>query len=149
MKWPSLAAKSRRSVAEALTTITLALTGPRPGPPGPEILRRALLCYAFNHADATRPVPAEITCALDWAAKASPPVAAPDDPDTVRAVLSPCARRLDGRPAAAATTRRPSSGRRRCWWLRRKSTLERRGAGNVARRAAARMRHSRYVSDCA
>jgi hypothetical protein len=27
-------------------------------------------------------------------------------PDTIRAVLNACARRLDGRPAAAATTRR-------------------------------------------
>ncbi|HEY7432175.1 MAG TPA: tyrosine-type recombinase/integrase [Streptosporangiaceae bacterium] len=106
MKWPDLAAKSRRSVAEALTTITLALTAPRPRAPGPDLLRRALFGYAFNAASATRPVPAEITRALDWAANASLPVAALEDPDTIRAVLSACARRLDGRPAAAATSRR-------------------------------------------
>jgi integrase len=33
-------------------------------------------------------------------------VAALEDPDTVRAALNACARRLDGRPAAATTTRR-------------------------------------------
>jgi integrase len=106
MKWPDLAAKSRRSTAEALTTITLALTAPRRKAPGPDLLRRALFGYAFNAASATRPVPAEITRALDWIAKASLPVAALEDPDTIRAVLSACARRLDGRPAAAATSRR-------------------------------------------
>ncbi len=106
MKWPGLAAKSRRSVAEALTTITLALTGPRRKAPGPDLLRRALFGYAFNAASATRPVPAEIIRVLDWIAKASLPVAALEDPDTIRAVLSACARRLDGRPAAAATSRR-------------------------------------------
>ncbi len=106
MKWPDLAAKSRRSAAEALTTITVALTGPRRGAPDPAVLRRALFGYAFNHATATRITPAEITRALDWIAKASPPVAALDDPDTIRAVLAACARRLDGTPAAAATARR-------------------------------------------
>ena len=106
MKWPDLAAKSRRSTAEALTTITIALTGPRRNAPGPDLLRRALFGYAFNTASASRPVPPEITRALDWIAKASLPVAALQDPDTVRAALGACARRLDGRPAAATTTRR-------------------------------------------
>ena len=106
MKWPDLAAKSRRSAAEALTTITLALTGPHRKAPDPGVLRRALFGYAFNAASASRPVPGEITRALDWIAKASLPVAALEDPDTVRAVLRACARRLDGKPAAATTTRR-------------------------------------------
>ena len=48
----------------------------------------------------------EITRALDWIAKASLPVAALEEPATVRAVLGACARRLDGKPAAATTTRR-------------------------------------------
>ena len=106
MKWPDLAAKSRRSTAEALTTITLALTGPHRKGPDPGVLRRALFGHAFNAASASRPVPAEITRALDWIAKASLPVAALEEPDTVRAVLGACARRLDGKPAAATTTRR-------------------------------------------
>ncbi len=33
-------------------------------------------------------------------------MAAPEEPDTVRAVLGACARRLDGKPASATTTRR-------------------------------------------
>ena len=106
MKWPDLAAKSRRSTAEALTTITLALTRPRLAFPDPAVLRQALLSHAFNAASARQPVPADITRALAWIAKASLPVAALDEPDTVRGVLNACARRLDGKPAAATTTRR-------------------------------------------
>jgi len=106
MKWPDLAPKSRRSAAEALTTITVALAGPRGNPPDPAVLRRALFAHAFNTAGASRPVPAQITRALEWAARASVPVTALEDPSTLRAVLGACARNLDGRPASAATARR-------------------------------------------
>jgi integrase len=50
--------------------------------------------------------PSEITRALAWIAKASLPVAALEEPATVRAALNASARRLDGKPAAATTTRR-------------------------------------------
>jgi integrase len=106
MKWPDLAAKSRRGTAEALTTITVALTGGHRKAPDPGLLRRALFGYAFNSASAARPVPGEITGALEWIAKASLPVSALEDPATVRTALNACARRLDGKPAAATTTRR-------------------------------------------
>ena len=106
MKWPDLAAKSRRSVAEALTTITLALTGQHRNAPDPAVVRRALFSYAFNSAAAGRAAPEQITRALKWVAQASVPVAALEDPATVRVVLGACARRLDGKPAAATTARR-------------------------------------------
>ena len=48
MKWPSLAAHSRASLAEALATVTPALTGPAPGRPPAAALRAALYGYAFN-----------------------------------------------------------------------------------------------------
>ena len=60
MKWPDLAAKSRRSTAESLTTITLALTGSHRTCPGPAVLRRALFGYAFNPGRASQAVPGEI-----------------------------------------------------------------------------------------
>jgi integrase len=106
MKWPGLAAKSRRATAEALTTITLALTERHRTFPDSAVARRALFSYAFNAARAGRPLPSEITGALAWIAKASLPVAALEEPATVRAALNACARRLDGKPAAATTTRR-------------------------------------------
>jgi hypothetical protein len=89
-----------------LTTITLALTRPRLAFPDPAVLRQALLSYAFNAASARQPVPADIPRALAWIAKVSLPVAALEEPDTVRGVLNACARRLDGKPAAATTVRR-------------------------------------------
>src|SRR5438034_2368145 len=66
MKWPDLAAKSRRATAEALTTITLALTEGHRKSPDPDVMRRALFGYAFNAASANRAAPGEITRALDW-----------------------------------------------------------------------------------
>jgi integrase/recombinase XerD len=70
------------------------------------VTRHALFAYAFNAASTTRPIPDDIALALQQADTASVPVAALNDPATIRAVLTACARRLDGRPAAATTTRR-------------------------------------------
>jgi hypothetical protein len=56
-KWPHLAPISRRSVAEALTTVTTALVRHRRGAPDPVVLRRSLFGWAFNPAPATSPRP--------------------------------------------------------------------------------------------
>jgi hypothetical protein len=50
MKWPRAAAKTRRSAAEALTTVTLALLDKRRGRPDDDVLRAALFGWAFNPA---------------------------------------------------------------------------------------------------
>jgi hypothetical protein len=58
MKWPSLAAHSRASVAEALATVTLALTRPGAGDrPNSRELRMALYQHAFNPARPAGPPP--------------------------------------------------------------------------------------------
>jgi integrase len=106
MKWPHLAATSRRSAAEALTTITVALASRRRGAPEPDVLRRALFAWAFNPGTRNLTPPAGIAAALEWAAAASPPVCALDDPATIRGVLGACARTQAGKPAAATTQRR-------------------------------------------
>jgi integrase len=106
MKWPHLAATSRRSTAEALTTITVALATGRRGAPEPDVLRRALFAWAFNPGTRNLTPPAGIATALEWAAAASPPVCALDDPATIRGVLGACARTQAGKPAAATTQRR-------------------------------------------
>jgi integrase len=106
MKWPHLAATSRRSAAEALTTITVALASRRRGAPEPDVLRRALFAWAFNPGTRNLTPPAGIAAALEWAAAASPPVCALDDPATIRGVLGACARTQAGKPAAATTLRR-------------------------------------------
>jgi integrase len=106
MKWPDLAPKSRRSTAEALTTVTVALANRRRGAPDPQILRRALFAWAFNTGTRNLAPPADIAAALEWIATASQPVSSLDDPDVLRAVLGACARTQAGKPAAATTQRR-------------------------------------------
>ena len=74
MKWPSLAAHSRASLADALATVTPALTRPDSRRrPDPRELRTVLYQYAFNPARPAEPgSPAEqIIC---WTQQASLPV---------------------------------------------------------------------------
>ena len=108
-KWPNLAPVSRRSVAEALVTVTIALTAKEPGAPEPKVLRQALFGWAFNPATRDTSPPPQITAALDWAARASLPVADLEDPATVRLALAACARTLTGKAAAGSTQRRKRS----------------------------------------
>ena len=108
-KWPNLAPVSRRSVAEALVTVTIALTAKEKGAPEARVLRRALFAWAFNPATRQADPPREIALALGWAARASLPVAALDDPATVRVALGACAKTLTGKSAAGSTQRRKRS----------------------------------------
>ena len=108
-KWPNLAPVSRRSVAEALVTVTIALTAKEPGAPEPKVLRQALFGWAFNPATRDTSPPPEIAAALDWAARASLPVAELEDTATVRLALAACARTLTGKAAAGSTQRRKRS----------------------------------------
>jgi integrase len=108
-KWAALAPVSRRSLAEALVTVTVALTATKRGAPEPVVLRRALFAWAFNPGARDQDPPPDITAALDWAAHASLPLSALEDTATVRLALGACARTLDGKPAAGSTQRRKRS----------------------------------------
>jgi integrase len=108
-KWAGLAPVSRRSVAEALVTVTVALTGKEKGAPQPRVLRQALFAWAFNPATRESDPPREIALALGWMARASLPVSALDGPAVVRLALGACARTLAGKPAAGSTQRRKRS----------------------------------------
>jgi len=109
-KWPNLAPVSRRSVAEALVTVTVALTAKEPGAPDAKVLRQALFGWAFNPATRQLDPPPETAAALGWAERASLPVAELEDTATVRLALAACARNLTGsRPPG-----RPSGASGRC-----------------------------------
>src|SRR5450755_2321181 len=101
-KWPNLAPVSRRSVAEALVTVTVALAAKERGAPEPKVLRQALFGWAFNPATRDQVPPPQTAAALDWAASASLPVAALEDTAVVRRALDACARNLTGKAAAGA-----------------------------------------------
>jgi integrase len=103
MKWPSLAAHSRASLAEALATVTPVLT--RPGArrrPDQRELRTALYQHAFNPARPADPG-SPAAQVLDWAQQASLPVGCLSDPAVLRTALEALTFRLDGSRAAANT----------------------------------------------
>lgn len=108
MKWPTLAANSRRSVVEALVTLTPALVRPtrRHPPPEPALLRQALYLYAFNPRRPPSGWPAEHAAALAKLDKISILVADLESTEIVRRGLDALSRRLDGQPAAATTIAR-------------------------------------------
>jgi integrase len=106
-KWPRLAAKSRRSMVEALTDATLELTrkGVR-GAPDASVLRTAVYHYGLNPRRWDEPIPDEVAVALTWLEKASSPVHELESLQVVRRVLDGFCVRLDGREAAATTVAR-------------------------------------------
>jgi integrase len=106
MKWPRVAAKSRRSMVEALVTVTPVLTNSRSGRPAKKVLRQALYVYGFNPRRWDEEVPAPEARALKWLSEASVPVDELTKAATVRRALDACATKLDGKPAAATTVAR-------------------------------------------
>jgi len=77
MKWPSLAAHSRASLADALGTVTPVLTRPDARDrPDPRELRRVLYQHAFNSARLAEPGSAAAQT-LSWAQQASLPIGCP------------------------------------------------------------------------
>jgi integrase len=106
MKWPRAAAKSRKSIAEALTTVTLALLANRRDRPSDAVLRPALYRWAFGPARQAAAYPDDVSATLAWVARASLPVSSLGDTVVLRRVLDALSRRIDGSPAAATTTYR-------------------------------------------
>ena len=111
VKWANLAPVSRRSVAEALVTVTIALAAKEPGAPDPKVLRQALFSWAFNPATRGITPPPRIAAALDWAERASLPVTDLEETATVRLALAACA---TTRPPASRRPGRPSGASGRC-----------------------------------
>jgi len=103
MKWPSLAAHSRASLADALATVTPALVRKDAcRRPDPRELRTALYQHAFNPS---RPAEPASTAAhiLDWVQQASLPVGCLSEPAVLRTALEALTFRLDGSRAAPNT----------------------------------------------
>jgi hypothetical protein len=106
MKWPRLAPHSRASLADALATVTLALTRPASGRPPARTLRAALYRHAFNPTRRATTTDPAVARALGWLAQASLPVTQLSDPQVTRAALDALMLRLDGSRAAASTIAR-------------------------------------------
>ncbi|MFD5539598.1 tyrosine-type recombinase/integrase [Streptomyces sp. NPDC127079] len=107
MKWPHAAPNTRNGINEALTAVTMALLGDRPGQPSEELIRKALRNWAFVlPGPDERELPTEIANTLHWVAKASRPLSDLGDAVIGRAVLDSLKLKLDGTSAAAETVRR-------------------------------------------
>ena len=106
MKWPTLAAHSRASVAESLAAVTPALTRAAPARPPAAQLRTALYQHAFNPARAAATADPATIRVLAWAQQASLPVTRLADPLVLRRALDALTLRLDGSRAAANTIAR-------------------------------------------
>lgn len=104
MKWPRAAAKTRKSMAEAMTSVMMALlSSSRRGRPADDKVREALYGWAFNPARRADGVPADVADVLRWVGKSSMRVSALQEAVVVRRVLDALSLRLDGTAAAATT----------------------------------------------
>lgn len=106
-KWPRVAATTRRTIAEALTALTMSTFTSQRGMPSGELMRRALKRWAFNTARRDDPdQPDDVAAALAWAAANSRQVSALSDPAVLRRVLDGVATCLDGSPRAPSVVMR-------------------------------------------
>ncbi len=97
--WPTVAAKSRVSIIEALARVIPVVVRDLAGAPDPDVLRRALM-KTLNQGEHAGELAEDEAKAIAWITKASRPLSALQDPAVVCDVLDALAVRLDGKPAA-------------------------------------------------
>lgn len=106
MKWPDVAGTTRRTHAEALTAITVALFTRTCAVDGP-VMRAALGRWAFNTNRRNDPAcPDHVRRALRWAEANTRKVTALTDPHVLRHVVSTLGVKLDGTPGAPSVVNR-------------------------------------------
>ncbi len=102
MKWNAASANYRRSIAEALTTVTIVMLNESKGRPDGATLRRALCRWAFNKTKRdSEHTPRALAAVLKWVAAHTKPVSSLGKMDVLRNVLDAIAQRIDGKPSAA------------------------------------------------
>lgn len=104
MKWRDASPGHRRSTAQSLTPITIAMMGTTRGMPDRKVLNKALQ-QAFNTSTRVKEQTSEIHDALKWAAANSRDVAELAEADILREVLSTIDTNLDGKRASSNTVR--------------------------------------------
>lgn len=106
MKWPEASPKSRRSMAEALATVTPALMADGRGSPTAEELRRTLYGWSFNLSSRSEEPSTEAARVHAWMLNNSRPLAHLMEGGVTRSALDVLAVRLDGKQAARNTIAR-------------------------------------------
>ncbi|GAA1526385.1 hypothetical protein GCM10009678_04760 [Actinomadura kijaniata] len=103
MKWKEVSPKSRRGIAEALGTATLALVRWEDRSPAHSEIYQALTTWAFTGEARSAEPPAKLVKVIDWVKAHSVDVTELADPDLLREVLRRLSLTLDGTKAAPAT----------------------------------------------
>lgn len=105
-RWDRTPGNTRRTLDDALATITPALVRAGVGYSDPRILRRALYSWAFNKKAWAEEPPEEWRAALVWMKRNSLPVSALAEADVLGRALDALSCKLDGKSAAAKTALR-------------------------------------------
>ncbi|MFJ8800477.1 hypothetical protein [Streptomyces sp. NPDC102487] len=95
-RWDRTPGNTRRTLADALATITPAFVEPEHMSRAPRELRRALYSWAFNKKAWREDPPEEWQAALDWLQRHSLPVSELAEPDVLRRDSTLCAARSMG-----------------------------------------------------
>ena len=106
MKWDHSPASTRRTLAEAMATVTPALVKDTKGMADNRLIRQALYSWAFNKKRWDEEPPADIKTVLDWFERKSKPTSALADRQLVRKALDALMKKLDGSTAASSSIRR-------------------------------------------
>ncbi|MFD5590415.1 tyrosine-type recombinase/integrase [Streptomyces griseorubiginosus] len=106
LKWDDSPGNTRRTLAEAMATVTPAFVKDTKGMPDKRAVRRALYSWAFNKNRWEEEAPYDVTKVLDWFQRKSVPMSALSDRLVVRSALNALSKKLDGTTAAAGTIRR-------------------------------------------
>lgn len=107
LKWPRSAGTTRRTNAEALTKVTIAMISTGKGRPDGKLLRRALNRWAFNtNRRTSSECPMEIRNTLKWIENHTRNVSTLARPEILRPVLDSLTLRLDGKQGAPSVVNR-------------------------------------------
>lgn len=114
MKWPDAAPKYRKSLAESLTAITMAVLPSQSGKPSTNDLRAALYQWILTKPNDRDDPPQHLQPALHWLRSHSPSVSAVAEAAALRDALDRLSLTLDGRRASDATIARRRSALHNC-----------------------------------
>jgi integrase len=106
MKWAHASPRHRKSIADALATVTPTLLTTERGAPDDALLRHALYAWSFNAGKREQDPPPDVARAVQWAAEHTVPLSELNSAVVVRQLLDALAVRLDQRPAAPTTVAR-------------------------------------------
>lgn len=106
MKWPHASARHRKSIADALASVTPALLSTDRSQPRPAILRHALYTWSFNTSARASTPDHAVNEAAQWAATNTVDLSELKNAALIRRCLNTLAVRVDGKAAAATTIAR-------------------------------------------